>query len=478
MTTGSNARLGVPGNTLSGSAFPATLRSPGLFAKQPAIGLTMLVAGILVFGLLAGQIGTNDRLIQADLSIAKALRVEALSIPWSLVEYILFGFFVGRELIVVIGAILAIYFLYQRHWREFAMMVTGLGGGMLIWYFFSRYFDRPGPVTQLEIIPAIGPSFPSGSTLAALLCYGLLAYLLVPAIHTRFWKWMVLILSILVIAFVGLSSLIIGSHYATDVIAGYALGLAWAGVIYTLAERFIGDETTLPQGKIKKAPPAPGLRTPGLFGKRPIVALIVILSGSLTFAALGYSLLNPGHLVQLDNSLHQVLLAKARNAPPAVNEIMLFGFFAGKQVILLTVTILSIYFFHKRYWPELGMLLMSSAAGSVIWNLAISYFARPRPHQQAGLAVTTIPSFPSGHSMSTVICFGFLAYLLVPRMPTLFWKWTVSIAAILIILFNGFSRMFHGGHYLTDVIGGYALGLAWASLVYLIIENISLKRKV
>jgi undecaprenyl-diphosphatase len=204
----------------------------------------------------------------------------------------------------------------------------------------------------------------------------------------------------------------------------------------------------------------------------------VILSGSLTFAALGYNLLHPGTLVQLDNSLHQVLLAKARNAPPAVNEIMLFGFFAGKQVILFIVTILSIYFFHKRYWPELGMLLMSSAAGSVIWNLAISYFARPRPLQQAGLAVTTIPSFPSGHAMSTVICFGFLAYLLVPRMPTLFWKWAVSIAAILIILFNGFSRMFHGGHYLTDVIGGYALGLAWASLVYLIIEDISLKRKV
>jgi undecaprenyl-diphosphatase len=358
------------------------------------------------------------------------------------------------------------------------MLVIGLGGGMLIWYFFSRYFDRPGPVTQLEIIPAIGPSFPSGSTLAALLCYGLLAYVLVPGIHTRFWKWLVLILSILVIGFVGLSSVIIGSHYATDVIAGYALGLAWAGVIYTLVEKIVGGETALPQGKLTKAPSAPGLRTPGLFGKRPIVALIVFLSGSLTFAALGYNLLNHGPLVQLDNSLHQVLLAKARNAPPAVNEIMLFGFFTGKQVILLIVTILSIYFFHKRYWPELGMLLLSSAAGSVIWNLAISYFARPRPHQQAGLAVTTIPSFPSGHSMSTVICFGFLAYLLVPRMPTLFWKWTVSIAAILIILFNGFSRMFHGGHYLTDVIGGYALGLAWASLVYLIIENISVKRKV
>jgi undecaprenyl-diphosphatase len=49
---------------------------------------------------------------------------------------------------------------------------------------------------------------------------------------------------------------------------------------------------------------------------------------------------------------------------------------------------------------------------------------------------------------------------------------------VLIILFVGLSRVFQGGHYLTDAIGGYALGLAWAGLVYLIIENIGGRRKV
>jgi undecaprenyl-diphosphatase len=80
--------------------------------------------------------------------------------------------------------------------------------------------------------------------------------------------------------------------------------------------------------------------------------------------------------------------------------------------------------------------------------------------------------------MSTLIVYGFLAYLLIPRMPSLFWKWVVGISALVIILFVGFSRIFQGGHYLTDAIGGYALGLAWAGLVYLIIENIGRRRKV
>ena len=113
----------------------------------------------------------------------------------------------------------------------------------------------------------------------------------------------------------------------------------------------------------------------------------------------------------------------------------------------------------------------------MVWNFFIDYFARPRPSDQMGLVIKTIPSFPSGHAMSAVICYGFLAYLLVPRMPTLFWKWTLIIVTLLVVLFGGFSRIFQGSHYLSDVLAGYALGIAWAALVYTIIEGIFMKRK-
>jgi undecaprenyl-diphosphatase len=156
---------------------------------------------------------------------------------------------------------------------------------------------------------------------------------------------------------------------------------------------------------------------------------------------------------------------------------MIFGFFVGKQVIFVIVTALSIYFFYKRFWRELAMLLISSAGGSIVWNFVVNYFARPRPAEQTGLAVTNIPSFPSGHTMSAIICYGFLAYLLVPKMPSRFWKWIVVLAAVFIMLFSGFSRIFEGSHYLTDVLGGYALGLAWAALVYTLIEGIFIKKE-
>jgi undecaprenyl-diphosphatase len=157
---------------------------------------------------------------------------------------------------------------------------------------------------------------------------------------------------------------------------------------------------------------------------------------------------------------------------------MLFGFFVGKQLILVLVTLLSIYFVYKRYWRELAMLLISSAGGSFVWNFFVSYFARPRPPEQIGLEVTSIPSFPSGHAMSAIIVYSFLAYLLIPHMPSRFWKWVVGLTAVIVILFDGYSRVFQGGHYLTDVLAGYALGLAWAALVYTLIERFFMKRKV
>jgi membrane-associated phospholipid phosphatase len=52
------------------------------------------------------------------------------------------------------------------------------------------------------------------------------------------------------------------------------------------------------------------------------------------------------------------------------------------------------------------------------------------------------------------------------------------IASILTMLYIGFSRLFLGGHYLTDLLAGYSLGLAWAGLVYTLIERISMRRKV
>lgn len=475
MTTNSNIQPRIRKNILRGNFFD-DLRSPGLFAKWPTVGMIMFLLGGILFGALAYGVQTSPALLEWDKTVAGTLHSIALNLPSFLIEYLVFGFFVGREMIVILATILVLYFLYKRFWRELAMVLIGSGGGGLLWYFVCRYFDRPRPAIQM-IISLTDPSFPSGHALSALVFYGFLAYLLVPRMPSRFWKWFVGILLTFVALFVGASRLLLGGHYVTDVVAGYAIGLAWAGLVYTLMEIFFKEEAVRrPDGSTHKDA-LEGLQSPGSFRKWPILGVIIILLGVLSFAGLGYNLVTNGPLVQLDTVIYKDMIAQWADAPPRISELMLFGFFVGKQVILVLVTLLSIYFFYKRYWRELAMLLISSAGGSFVWNFFVSYFARPRPPEQIGLEVTTIPSFPSGHAMSAIIFYGFLAYLLVPHMPSRFWKWLLAIAAVGVILFDGYSRVFQGGHYFTDVLAGYALGLAWAGLVYLLIESIFIKRK-
>ena len=87
------------------------------------------------------------------------------------------------------------------------------------------------------------------------------------------------------------------------------------------------------------------------------------------------------------------------------------------------------------------------------------------------------PGFLLGKFFAAV-CFGMLAYFLIPRMPSLFWKWVIVLAAVLTMLFVGFSRVYENGHYLSDVLAGYALGLAWGALVYTVFEFFVIRRRV
>ncbi|HZY44159.1 MAG TPA: phosphatase PAP2 family protein, partial [Anaerolineae bacterium] len=80
------------------------------------------------------------------------------------------------------------------------------------------------------------------------------------------------------------------------------------------------------------------------------------------------------------------------------------------------------------------------------------------------------------HSISAIMCFGLLAYLILPKISSHFWKAIVIITTLLIILYIGYSRLFVGDHFLTDVLAGYGLGIAWSGLVYTVVELISKKK--
>jgi len=203
----------------------------------------------------------------------------------------------------------------------------------------------------------------------------------------------------------------------------------------------------------------------------------MFIFGGLLFGALTYNLYAQGPLLQWDRALANTLPALGLKSPLFVKYIMIAGFYIGKDVLNITDVILGLIFLYKRYWRELAMVVIGWSGAALIFHFISTFIGRMRPPTQIWIIVN-IPGFPSGHAIFTTVCYGLIAYLLVPKMPSLFWKFIVVAAALLIIGFVGFSRIFTGGHYLTDILAGYAVGIAWFGLAYTLIEIYFQERRI
>jgi undecaprenyl-diphosphatase len=153
---------------------------------------------------------------------------------------------------------------------------------------------------------------------------------------------------------------------------------------------------------------------------------------------------------------------------------MIAGYYIGIWGIVAVGVLLALYFLYKRFWCELVMTAVSLSLSGVIFLILSHIFMRPRPwllfDNPIWLGSKDIPGFPSGHAKSILLLCGLLVYLLLPRIKSYLGKVMVISIALFMVAYIGFSRLFVGDHYLTDVIAGYAVGIAWFSLVYTSIE--------
>jgi len=219
-----------------------------------------------------------------------------------------------------------------------------------------------------------------------------------------------------------------------------------------------------------------GLRSPDILANHPVFGTTLILICCSTFGLLAYLIYMQGALVQWDIAIANNMHITALSSPAWVKGIMLSGNYIGQQGFIAISVLLALYFLIKRFWKEFWMVLITCAGQGPLF-LGLTYlFARPRPvfSENIGVVIKYF-SFPSGHMISSVICFGLLAYFFVPIISSRFWKVVVILSAVLLVVFVGFSRFFMGAHYLTDIIAGTTVGIIWFCLVVMSIERISRK---
>jgi undecaprenyl-diphosphatase len=190
-------------------------------------------------------------------------------------------------------------------------------------------------------------------------------------------------------------------------------------------------------------------------------ALLIAATALFVFGWLAEEMLE-GDTQQFDafvrTAVHQL-------ATPGLTRLMqvcsFLGSVAAVTAMCLVVICVSIYFRHARTAALLAITMLGVAALDVALKLA---FHRPRPVAFFG-ATPSSYSFPSGHALGSLCFYGILAAILAARVRGWGAKCCVWMAAAVLVGMIGFSRVYLGVHYPSDVIAGYCAAAVWVGAV-------------
>ena len=158
-------------------------------------------------------------------------RVHALRAPALTKFFYLCTLLANTGTIVFLTVAAVIILALRRRFAEALLVAVVVAGGQALGTIVKNVLvrERP-PVSGALISPPGGYSLPSGHALAALLLYGVLAFLLVRSLRSRSARVAVATGAAVLIAMVGLSRVYLGVHWPSDVVAAWVLGGVWLAV--------------------------------------------------------------------------------------------------------------------------------------------------------------------------------------------------------------------------------------------------------
>ncbi|BDA67769.1 Phosphoesterase, PA-phosphatase related [Calothrix sp. PCC 7716] len=156
----------------------------------------------------------------------------------------------------------------------------------------------------------------------------------------------------------------------------------------------------------------------------------------------------------------RVLLTIQKLHSPLLDTVMVGATLFGEGTTLLLVSGLYRHWLLRHNRRRDANTLMVAALGGIGLNCLLKLlFARSRPLLWDRIVEVSHHSFPSGHSMVSMIVYGYIGYTLAKQYPQ--YRNQISALAVAFIMAIGFSRLYLGVHWLTDVTAGYAAGLVW-----------------
>jgi undecaprenyl-diphosphatase len=186
--------------------------------------------------------------------------------------------------------------------------------------------------------------------------------------------------------------------------------------------------------------------------------LILVLS-LVAYAAVAADVVHEGRLTELDQDTSEWV---ARSMPAwsewTARVLSVVGGFIGVTLLVVPAVLWLLW----RGERAAGVLLAAVAIGAQVLTIASKNgYDRPRPTAGSPIDLPSSWSYPSGHALTGIAVFGLLGSLLALRLSSIWGRAGAVAAGFILGALSGASRVVLNVHFLSDVLAGSALGLAW-----------------
>jgi undecaprenyl-diphosphatase len=389
----------------------------------------------------------------------------------------------GGVLWTLIG--LAVAGLAIRHrWRlAVYLLVTG-AGALILDPVLKALVGRLRPVVAHPVAYGNGDSFPSGHALGSIVCYGALLLVFLPATRGAWRRGFTAVISTLVAA-IGVSRLLLGVHFLSDVLGAWALGITWLGV-----GAFAFELSRQASGAPVSDPLTEGLEPEALADLRPAeleatmehdrarkygriaagtVVVWVLIVGALT--GIGKLIMTSGNGNGNLLGDHAVPQWFAAQRTPALNHLSLIASNLGatQDILIVAVVTCVVFLAATRRWRPVAFVAVVMLGELAAFLAIAAVVKRPRPdvtHLDANLPTS---AFPSGHMAATTCLYVGLAILVIGHARG-WWRYLFLIPAVAMPVMIAVARMYRGEHHPTDILASLLFAALWLTSATILIK--------
>ncbi len=200
------------------------------------IAVALIVAGTWLFVVIAGVVvegGTQhiDERVMQSLRRADdpAVPIGPAWVRDAAADFTALG---GGLILTMLSLAVAGFLLLHRRYGAFCLLLMASSGGALVNVALKLAFARGRPTIVPRLVAVSDSSFPSGHAMSSATIYLSLAVLLAGVTASRRDRLYILSIALTLTFLVGMSRIVLGVHYPSDVLAGWTAGIVWALVCW------------------------------------------------------------------------------------------------------------------------------------------------------------------------------------------------------------------------------------------------------